>query len=147
MCIWAPYRPEVRLFLSSTKHNVHVGKDTGNSKFTNAKEKKTKLLTEQGLLALVKASAPFIEDAADEPADADEGMQVDPPKLAAGASSSKPGSSRAGPSHTASAAKPRDTGEEHVDPSTPLSLPWTKGGGCCAYICELYQRCYAYLWC
>jgi hypothetical protein len=41
-----------------------AGKDTGNTKLTEAQKKKTKILDEDGLLSLVKASAPFAQQEA-----------------------------------------------------------------------------------
>ena len=48
-----------RVFMPS----CDAGKDTGNSKYTAAQSKNTQLIDEDGLLALVKASAPFVEAA------------------------------------------------------------------------------------
>jgi replication factor C subunit 1 len=43
----------------------YAGKDTGNSKFSSAKAKGTQLIDEDGLLSLVKASVPFVEEETD----------------------------------------------------------------------------------
>lgn len=118
----APHR--VEKFCSS-------GKETGNSKFNKAKEKGSKLLTEQGLMALVAASEPFVEEAAAEEAEAaaeDDIMEVDPPKLEpkpesatpSKAGTSKAGTSKAGTSRDAQVMAARKEAETPVDPSTSL---------------------------
>ena len=103
-----------------------AGKETGNSKFKNAEEKKTQLLTEGGLLALVKASVPFLEDEAAEAASEDDVMEVDPPKLDAGtaskAATSKAGSSKASTAKAADIAAARKAAEAPVDPSAILRM-------------------------
>lgn len=101
-----------------------AGKETGNSKFKNAEEKKTRLLTEAGLIALVKASEPFLEEAAAEAADEDDDMDVDPPQLAPVAATksgaSKAGTSKTGTSRDADVAAARKATEAPVDPSAIL---------------------------
>jgi hypothetical protein len=98
---------------------VSTGQDTGNSKFCAAKDKKVKLITEHGLLALVKASEPFVEEADAETADADDIMEVDPPKLTQ-AAASKAGTAKASTSGAAITAA-RKAADVPVDPS-PLLL-------------------------
>jgi replication factor C subunit 1 len=92
-----------------------AGKETGNTKFNAAKEKGKRVLTEKGLLSLVRASVPFA-DADDAPMAMEDEVQVQPPALPASA---------AGTSHmpavrgTAAGASGKRASAPEVDPSVP----------------------------
>lgn len=79
---------------SNSQSALPAGKETGNTKFNGAKQKGTRLLTEQGLLKLVEASVPFAAEAAAERKDAegaveDDDVQMQPPMLPSEASTSR----------------------------------------------------------